>query len=100
YRSSARPLNDGAYEIDISATQFVQKGKFDLEGNEVEQVEGDAFTQNDLHLLGRYGYGRSLQLFLGISFRQNSSTSGTTGNEVTNSGVESVRGGIHYSFDP
>ena len=100
YRAPARPINDGSYEIELSGTHFTQTAIFDIEGNEVEQLEGNAFSQSDFHLFGRYGYGPRLQLFAGLSFRQNSSTNGITGQELSASGVESFRGGVHYSFDP
>lgn len=100
YRPPAKAMNDGSYEIDITAAHFIQSATFDFEGNEVEQFDGSSFSQSDLYLLGRYSYGRSLHFFLGASFRQNSSYNASTDEDLSTSGVERVLGGVHYSFDP
>lgn len=100
YQPIAKPLNEGAYQLDMSAAHFVQSGAFDYDGNDLEQGEGDSFSQTDLMVNGRYAIGRSLEFTLGISFRQNNSVNGLSGEELSASGVESIRGGIRYSFDP
>ncbi len=100
YRPPAKAMNDGAYEFDLVGSHFTQSAVFDYDGNEVEQSEGSSFSESNLNLLGRYSYGKSLHFFAGISFRQNSSTNGSTNEELTSSGVERVLGGAHYSFDP
>lgn len=100
YRPPAKNLNDSAYEIEVSGTHFTQAATYDVEGTELEQTEGSSFSQSDLFLVGRYAYGRRLQLFLGMSFRQNKSVNGDTQEELTASGVETLKGGVQYSFDP
>ncbi len=100
YHPIAKPLNERAYEINVTAGHFMQSGMYDYDGNEVEQLEGNSFSQTDIFLHGRYAYGRSLEFFLGMSFRQNSSVDALTEEELTTSGVESLRGGFRYSFDP
>lgn len=100
YRPAAKAMNDGAYEFDLVGTHFTQSAVYDFDGNELEQPEGNSFSESNFHLLGRYSYGKKLHFFAGISFRQNSSTNGTTSEELSSSGVERVLGGAHYSFDP
>lgn len=100
YRPPAKNLNDSAYEIEINGTHFTQAATYDIEGAEIEQAEGNSFTQSDLFLSGRYAYGRRLQFSLGMSFRQNKSVNGLTDEELSASGVESLKGGVQYSFDP
>ncbi len=100
YRPPGKAMNDGAYEFEFTGTHFTQAATFDIDGNEVEQTEGSSFSESNLYAVGRYSYGRSLNFFGGISFRQNSSTNGLTNEELTSSGVEKVFGGVHYSFDP
>tara|TARA_R110000868_G_scaffold61524_1_gene186918 strand:- start:31250 stop:32428 length:1179 start_codon:yes stop_codon:yes gene_type:complete len=100
YRPAAKALTDGAYEFTLMGSQFSQSSTFDVDGNELEQFEGNTFSQSDFSITGRYSYGRSLHFVIGAAFRQNSSFNASTEQDLSASGLERLYGGFHYAFDP
>lgn len=96
HRGGAELLNPSAYSINTSANVFQTSGFFDVEGTEVELVEGNEYRLIDVDLAVSYGVSRNLELTAMGRFRQVSST---VGEEITKkSGPESLGVEAKYAF--
>jgi hypothetical protein len=96
HRGGAELLNPKAYSINTSANVFQTSGFYDVEGTEVELVEGNEYRLIDVDLAVSYGVSKSLELTAMGRYRQVSST---LGEEITeNSGPESLGVEAKYAF--
>jgi len=99
YRPGAIPLQEKAFEYELSGSYFNTVSIFDVDGVETELGEGESFSLLQSDLVLRYGYGSKLQFSGGISFRQVQAEYflNYEAQTATNSGVESYFISIKYA---
>lgn len=96
YRGDAELLNSKAYAFKASSTFFTREGSYDVDGLQLEQIDGTEYKLIDADLALSYGINKNLELTIFGRFRNASST---VNNVLTKkSGPESLGVELKYGF--